>query len=73
VVVVQDNPEVRVVVLLLWEVVWALVQQELQVKEILAVIVIMHQVVMVVAVEVVVLEVLELMLIQDRAIEQMVV
>jgi hypothetical protein len=64
----MDNPEVLVVVLLLWEVVWVLVVQELQAKEILAVIVFINQVVMAVAVEVVVLEVLELVCNQDQVI-----
>jgi hypothetical protein len=71
VVVVQDNLEVQVVVLLLWEVVWALVQQELQDKEILVEIVFINQVVMVAVA--VVQVVLELVLIQDQVIKQMVV
>jgi hypothetical protein len=49
------------------------VQQELQVREILAVIVFINRVVMAVAVEVVVLEVLELVYNQDQVIKQMVV
>jgi hypothetical protein len=69
----MDNPEVLVVVLLLWEVVWVLVVQELRVREMLVEIVFINQVIMVVVAVVVVLEVLELVLIQDRAIEQMVV
>jgi hypothetical protein len=68
VVVVRDNPEVQVVVLLLLEVVWVLVQQELQVKEILVVIVFINRPVMAVVVEVVVLEVLELVYNQDQVI-----